>query len=172
MCRGNTGSQHGIRRVHGHRNLDAPDAAFQGPSLRPLIDGSSDAELSPVRSEVRFIVLDPKNVLAEKVAFKHALIDGRHKLIKDFREQSYELYDLERDPGERENLASSRPELLQTMLAALNRTQHVDPASPAGDENAALDPKEGSPSLEACVTSANVPSPLFRKSTSGPALVM
>jgi arylsulfatase A-like enzyme len=122
--------------------IDAPDAAFQGPSLRPLIEGSSDAELSPVRSEVRFIVLDPKNVLAEKVAFKHALIDGRHKLIKDFREQSYELYDLERDPGEREDLAASRPELLREMIIALNRTQDVEAADPVDDGNATLDPKD------------------------------
>jgi arylsulfatase A-like enzyme len=95
-----------------------------------------------VRSEVRFIVLSSENVLAEKVAYKHAVIDGRHKLIKDFREQSYELYDLERDPGERENLAASRPELLREMLVVLNRTQNIDTARPAGAENATLDPDE------------------------------
>jgi choline-sulfatase len=122
--------------------VEAPDAGFQGPSLRPLIDGSSEVDLPPVRSEVRFIVLNPENVLAEKTAFKHALIDGRYKLIKDFSGQSYELYDLEQDPGERENLASSRPELLQEMIATLSRTQDVEAASSAGDEDAALDPDE------------------------------
>jgi arylsulfatase A-like enzyme len=122
--------------------VDAPGAGFQGPSLRPLIDGSRDAELPPVRSEVRFIVLSAESVLAEKAAFKHALIDGRHKLIKDFREQTYELYDLERDPGERENLASLRPELLQEMIAALDRTQSADTTPPADGENAALDPND------------------------------
>jgi arylsulfatase A-like enzyme len=122
--------------------VDAPDAAFQGPSLRPLIDGSPDAELPPVRSEVRFIVLSSESVLAEKAAFKHALIDGRYKLIKDFRGQSYELYDLERDPGERENLASSRPELLQEMKVALSRTQDVEAKSSAAAEDATLDPKD------------------------------
>jgi arylsulfatase A-like enzyme len=95
-----------------------------------------------VRSEVRFIVLSAESVLAEKAAFKHALIDGRHKLIKDFREQTYELYDLERDPGERENLASLRPELLQEMIAALDRTQSADTTPPADGENAALDPND------------------------------
>jgi arylsulfatase A-like enzyme len=122
--------------------VDAPDAGFQGPSLRPLIDGSPGEDLPPVRSEVRFIVLSSENVLAEKVAYKHAVIDGRHKLIKDFREQSYELYDLERDPGERENLAASRPELLREMLVVLNRTQNIETARPAGAENATLDPDE------------------------------
>jgi arylsulfatase len=122
--------------------IDTPGAGFQGPSLRPLIDGSPDVDLPPVRSEVRFIVLSSENALAEKVAFKHALIDGRHKLIKDFREERYELYDLERDPGERENLASSRPELLREMLVTLNRTGSADTVGPAVDENATLDPKD------------------------------
>jgi len=122
--------------------IDGEEFGFEGRSLRPLIEGSPEADLPPVRSEVRFIVLGSESVLAEKVAFKHALIDGRYKLIKDFREQSYELYDLERDPGERENLASSRPELLQEMLAALSRTQDVEAESAAGDEDAALDPEE------------------------------
>jgi len=122
--------------------IDAPDAGFQGPSLRPLIDGSRDVDLPPVRSEVRFIVLGPDSPLAEKAAFKQAVIDGRYKLIKDFREQTYELYDLERDPGERENLASSRPDLLQKMLVELNRTRSAEPAAPPVDENATLDPAD------------------------------
>jgi arylsulfatase A-like enzyme len=121
--------------------IDAPGAAFQGPSLRALIDGSSDAELPPVRSEVRFIVLNPENVLAEKVAFKYALIDGRYKLIKDFQAKTYELYDLERDPGERENLASLRPELLREMLVTLNRTRE-SAAGDSDDGGATLDPKD------------------------------
>jgi arylsulfatase A-like enzyme len=122
--------------------IPAPDAGFQGPSLRPLIDGSAELELPPVRSEVRFIVLNRKNILAEKTAFKHALVRGRHKLIKDFEGQSYELYDLERDPGERENLASARPELLREMLVALKRTQETADGGTAGDANATLDPKD------------------------------
>jgi arylsulfatase A-like enzyme len=120
--------------------IDAPDAGFQGPSLRPLIDGDSDVELPPVRSEVRFIVLNPKSVNFDKVAFKRALIDGRYKLIKDFKAQSYELYDLERDPDESENLASTRPELLREMLLALTRTQGVE--ADAGDRGSTLDPKD------------------------------
>jgi arylsulfatase A-like enzyme len=122
--------------------IDAPDAGFQGPSLRPLIDGSSDVDLPPVRSEVRFIVLSSESVLAEKVAFKYAVIDGRYKLIKDFRTQRYELYDLERDPGEREDLASSRPDLVREMLVTLNRTRSVESKGPAVDENVALDPED------------------------------
>lgn len=122
--------------------IAAPDAGFQGPSLRPLIDGVAGVDLPPVRSEVRFIVLNSENVLAEKVAFKHALIDGRYKLIKDFREQSYELYDLERDPGERQNLASSRPDLLRKMLVLLGRTRSAETADTGVDENATLDPED------------------------------
>jgi len=122
--------------------IDAPDAGFQGPSLRPLIDGSGDVDLPPVRSEVRFIVLGSNSPLAEKVAYKQAVIDGRYKLIKDFRAQTYELYDLAQDPGETENLASSRPELLRQMLVELDRTRSADTAAPAVDENATLDPKD------------------------------
>jgi arylsulfatase A-like enzyme len=122
--------------------IDAPDAGFEGPSLRPLIDGSGNVDLPPVRSEVRFIVLGPDSPLAEKAAIKQAVIDGRYKLIKDLRAHTYELYDLERDPGERENLASSRPELLQKMQAELDRTGGAGAAEPTVDENVTLDPKE------------------------------
>jgi len=122
--------------------VDAPDNDFQGPSLRPLIDGSGDVVLPPVRSEVRFVVLNPDNVLAEKVAFKRSLIDGRYKLIKDFRAQTLELYDLEQDPGERENLAAERPELVRQMLIGLKRTRGTEAAGAAGDDRATLDPRD------------------------------
>jgi arylsulfatase A-like enzyme len=122
--------------------VDARDADFQGPSLRPLIDGSGDVELPPVRSEVRFIVLNPDNILAEKIAFKRSLIDGHFKLIKDFRAQTLELYDLEHDPGERENLAAERPELTRQMLIALNRTRETEAADSAGDSGVTLAPRD------------------------------
>jgi arylsulfatase A-like enzyme len=125
-----------------YAGVDAPDADFQGPSLRPLIDGSGDVELPPVRSEVRFIVLDPDNILAEKIAFKRSLIDGQFKLIKDFRAQTLELYDLERDPGERENLAAARPERVRQMLIGLKRTRGVETEAGAGDADVTLDPKD------------------------------
>jgi hypothetical protein len=56
----------------------------------------------------------------------HGIIDGRHKLIAI--ERNYEgarrklrLYDLLADPGERDNLAQTRPDLVAALLEKLGR---------------------------------------------------
>jgi choline-sulfatase len=48
----------------------------------------------------------------------YSLTDARYRYIKAPRE---ELYDLERDPGERKNLAAERPQVRAAMRAALDR---------------------------------------------------
>jgi len=120
--------------------IEVPDGEFQGPSLRPLIEGSGAAEPQPVRSEVKYVVLNRDPRQAEKEAFKYALIRGRHKLIKDFKAKRLELYDLDEDPGERRNLAAERPELLRELLVELRRTQYRGP-EPADTQPAELAPR-------------------------------
>jgi arylsulfatase A-like enzyme len=46
--------------------------------------------------------------------------DGKWKLHEYFEDSAYELYDLESDPGERKNLASSHPEKVMELSKKLN----------------------------------------------------
>jgi hypothetical protein len=87
------------------------------------------------------VVLTREGPQAEKAAFKYALIRGRHKLIKDFTTNRFEVYDLEADPGERRNLAAERPELLRELLVELERT-HFRDSQPGGRPAAELDPND------------------------------
>jgi len=55
-------------------------------------------------------------------AYKHsAIIDGRYKLVKIWKLGKTELYDLSKDIGERQNLASELPELAKEMDGKLMR---------------------------------------------------
>lgn len=48
---------------------------------------------------------------------------GQYKLIEFFEDGSTELYDLEKDPGETKNLASSLPQIHDDLLDQLNQWQ-------------------------------------------------
>jgi len=106
-----------------YAGVESPAGSFQAPSLRPLIEGDETIAGSPIRSEVRFTMFRPGEPAAKKAAFKDAVIDGRYKLIVDRRSRQNELYDLANDPGERENLAASHPEILLRMQALLEETK-------------------------------------------------
>jgi HEAT repeat protein len=78
--------------------LDAP-ATMRGDDLRPIALGHGDAP-SPVYSAV---------------IHKKMVVRWPYKLIADLRFGLFELYDLEHDPRERENLADQKPELLASL---------------------------------------------------------
>jgi arylsulfatase A-like enzyme/Tfp pilus assembly protein PilF len=86
--------------------------ALRGRSLKPLLDGSGGIEERPVYSEA----------LYARYHFGWsgltALTDGRYRYIKAPRE---ELYDLQRDPHERTNLAGERAQARAALGAALDR---------------------------------------------------
>jgi arylsulfatase A-like enzyme len=88
---------------------------FYGASLAGAIAGHAPRSAT-VYAEVDFETptANPKN------ARKQALIGARHKLIRDERSGAIELYDLERDPQERQNLAESEPRLRDAMLRELD----------------------------------------------------
>jgi tetratricopeptide (TPR) repeat protein len=85
---------------------------LRGRSLKPLLDESGHLEAAPVYSEA----------LYARYHFGWseltALTDDRYRYIKAPRD---ELYDLERDPHERENIAEERPQPRQAMRGALDR---------------------------------------------------
>jgi arylsulfatase A-like enzyme len=109
--------------------LDASLLRSQVPSLAPLIRGG-DAPRDPVLSEVDFVPVYEK----VKRAHKSALVADRYKLIRDEPTRRLELYDLERDPAERHDLAPARPQLAARLAAQLDdrlrrvRRQRLEPA--------------------------------------------
>src|SRR5262249_32640826 len=96
--------------------LDLVKAPAPGPlrgrSLKPVLDGANHLEPAPVYSEA----------LYARYHFGWseltALTDDRYRYIKAPRE---ELYDLERDPKERANLADERGQARQAMRTVLDR---------------------------------------------------
>jgi arylsulfatase A-like enzyme/cytochrome c-type biogenesis protein CcmH/NrfG len=85
---------------------------LQGRSLKPLLDGTGHPPERAVYSEALYARY---HFGWSELA---ALTDGRYQFIKAPRP---ELYDLQRDPHERENLAADRTQSAQAMRAALDR---------------------------------------------------
>ncbi len=52
---------------------------------------------------------------------RRAIVEWPYKLVIDVEQPDVALYDLERDPAERENLAVERPEVAERLTKALAR---------------------------------------------------
>ncbi len=96
----------------------APNARHvDAPSLLPFLRGGELDSYPPIFTEVDFKPFADPN----QEAHKRALIDGGYKVIRDLTTGKVELYDLARDPGERDNLAESEPEFTRERLELLDR---------------------------------------------------
>jgi arylsulfatase A-like enzyme len=114
---------------------------LQGPSLAPLLRGESGIEDDPgVFIEVEFE--QPESYAAEKTAYKKAVLEGPWKLIRDENDGSLELYDLEADPGEQQNLAGIRPKIRGRLLTRLEQRAGELEADAATPSLLDLDEKE------------------------------
>lgn len=82
---------------------------FAGPNLFRLAVGTSQS--TPAFSEGSYAWGSDQRRLA--------LITEKWKLIRNFDDQSYELYNLENDPGEQRNLVDTRPAVLDDLVPAL-----------------------------------------------------
>jgi arylsulfatase A-like enzyme len=82
---------------------------LQAPSSMRGHDLRSAAQIQPSSSEPVF----------SAVIHKKMILRWPHKLIADLRFGLFELYDLEHDPRERQNLADHRPELLADLRSEL-----------------------------------------------------
>ena len=106
---------------------------LHGRSLKPLLDGTGRLAPAPAYSEALYARY--QFGWSELTAVTH----DRYRYIRAPRE---ELYDLERDPAERANLAEERPEARRTLRAALDRASADAsirvPQQPTADAREAL----------------------------------
>jgi choline-sulfatase len=107
--------------------LRLPIPQVDGVSLVNLIHGRSD-------DKHRNLEAYSESLYPERLGWSplHALREDRYKFIQAPRP---ELYDLDRDPFERENLYNDRPSLAQAMVARLKAiVERKDAADRAGKE--------------------------------------
>ncbi len=102
--------------------------AFEGRSFVPLLEGK-ELGPQPLLFETRY-----------KQAARRAYRAERYKLIVDDKTGTRELYDLEADPGEREDLAARRPDKVEELT---RRMQAARTGAPGQSEklDVALDPE-------------------------------
>jgi arylsulfatase A-like enzyme len=110
--------------------LDVPvgEVVFQAESVAPLMSDAGSAGSDTVFLEVDF------GFDAEAIR-KKAVVSGALKLIRDDPTGELELYDLSRDPHERNDLVGLRSELVDRLVPVLD-------AEIARSQAIALDPEE------------------------------
>ena len=85
--------------------------SFHGRSLIPLIRGEADAAWAE-----RIVVSDTQRIARPMKWRKSAVMRGRWRLVN-----GTELYDLERDPGQRSDVAAANPTLVAELRAGYDR---------------------------------------------------
>ncbi len=95
--------------------------------VEPLFDGGPLSAREPLPA-VLSLPVPEKPVFAELGAMK-AVVVGPYKAICDFWTASCRLYNTDRDPRERANLATRKPRTLATMRSLLRAWAAQDPAS-------------------------------------------
>jgi arylsulfatase len=97
--------------------IETAGRGFQADSLAPFVTGTPGAAPESVLAEVDY--LPPKQDDPRKGAFKQALVGAQFKLIYSLRSQTVELYDLQRDPAETDDISDQHPEIVARMRTEL-----------------------------------------------------
>ncbi|MEW4528859.1 sulfatase-like hydrolase/transferase [Maioricimonas sp. JC845] len=100
-------------------DIALPDRPLDGISLLPLIEGKMTERGQPIGFWSRS---------------QRSLVGDRYKLYSSNDGQTWELYDLVRDPGETTNLAEAHPERVAQMRAVLDKWIASCEASDRGDD--------------------------------------
>jgi arylsulfatase A-like enzyme len=103
------------------------------PTLIELTGVEPGAERFPATTLSEWLFGDPARrattAVFSQLAARRAVIETRYKLIRDSASGEAQLFDLAADPGERRNLAGSRPELHRRLELLLST--HPEAAKPA-----------------------------------------
>jgi arylsulfatase A-like enzyme len=108
-----------ILDVLGYRLPEAEARPYDGVSLLRLIEGRMRRRNRPIGFESK------KNL---------SLVDDQYKLYSADGGETFELYDLIADPGEKKDLASDKPEIVTSMRHTLQTWRASCKASNAGDD--------------------------------------
>jgi arylsulfatase A-like enzyme len=106
-------------------------AGFQAPGM-PQMDGQSVAPFVLGRKEDKLGLGEAYSVImADRsvAASQSAVMSGRYKLIEG-ADETFELYDMEEDPKEANDLKKDLPEVLAAMKARLERRKRIDRIGP------------------------------------------
>jgi arylsulfatase A-like enzyme len=99
--------------------IDSSPYEFQGASLKPLLMGEEVGESEEIFAEIDFTPL--RDSWRDVTTNKKAIIVDRMKLIRDHLDNRTEVFDLEADPLETEDLTASRPALIPQLEQSLAR---------------------------------------------------
>ncbi|MBW2273234.1 MAG: sulfatase [Deltaproteobacteria bacterium] len=117
--------------------IGAGGLAFHESPITSLIRGDGGRSEALVYGEVDFASFD-----AAKRARKKSVIGRRFKLVRDDDTGFTELYDLEQDPQERENLAAARPALRDRLRELMERRFESARSGTAGARDLEFDEDE------------------------------
>lgn len=87
------------------------DVPLDGESLVPLVTGAGE-----LRRESLFFHY-PNYAFHKQNRLGGAIRKGRYKLIRFYDDESSELYDLDSDPGEKNDISDSEPEVVRCLTA-------------------------------------------------------
>lgn len=113
-----------------YAGIRIPDV--DGESLRPLLTGSGKLR----RADLFWHFPCYTGRFGPMSAIRH----GNFKLLENFETGTAELYDLSKDPAEKENLATQRAEVSRDLLERLHAWQKATHAPRPTDPNPAYDP--------------------------------
>jgi arylsulfatase A-like enzyme len=114
-------------------SLEVPDASFGGGSLVPLMRGEAERPDSAVFGSVFFSRED-------KRAMRRSVRNGKLKLIYDYDDETFELYDLGADPGETTNVVAQGPQILGELKELLAEwASEMDRHRVRSDESGRID---------------------------------
>ena len=123
--------------------IDRSDLAHdcEGESLLSLIEHGKTENQPPLA--VRSIRINKKKYFKpfkeERGDFNISVTQGNLKGIWNVEPDTFELYDLKADPGERSNLSASKPEVVDRMREFAREWLKTRPKIEKSQENATLD---------------------------------